>query len=783
MATTGNDTWNSNCQCVGELIDCEGVAGGSALPGTACDDGLATTGNDTWNNNCQCVGLLIDCEGVAGGTALPGTACNDNNPNTSNDTWNSNCQCVGVLPNDCLGVPGGTAQPGTACDDGLATTGNDTWNSNCQCVGLLIDCEGVAGGTALPGTACNDGLATTGNDTWNNNCQCVGLLIDCEGVAGGTALPGTACNDNNPNTSNDTWNSNCQCVGVLPNDCLGVPGGTAQPGTACDDGLATTGNDTWNSNCQCVGLLIDCEGVAGGTALPGTACNDGLATTGNDTWNNNCQCVGLLIDCEGVAGGTALPGTACNDNNPGTINDTWSNNCQCVGVPTGCTNIVDLVLTTDANGNETSYEIVVEGTSTVVCSGSGFPSNASLSEECCLADGCYALSVFDAAGDGMTTGGYILRTRAGDRIIDNRNNFGTGLESAISGGQGFCLPMSNQGLVYTSCDKMDWVSGQYVVAAPNAAVSAEWIVGAANNLQDANSGYEFWIFDPNGSYSFRRFRSHSQTDLFGPASATRACHMRLNNWALSSQVPANVLMNVRVRSRVNGLNGEFGPACRLMIDPVRAACPLTKLMDVPGSVQFSCGVVRNWGAGNYVYARPVPGANRYQFRFSLPAEGFTVTRTSNTYFQQLNWTTSPLVAGQTYNVEVRASKDGGLTWCTNDSPWGDICQLTIANGTILELNAMSTGTATVAPELRMFPNPNRGDVLSFSLSSIEEGVNTVSVDIFDLYGKRVSARTIVVADGNVNTVLDLNGALAAGMYVVNITAGTDSYTERLVIQP
>jgi hypothetical protein len=49
--------------------------------------------------------------------------------------------------------------------------------------------------------------------------------------------------------------------------------------------------------------------------------------------------------------------------------------------------------------------------------------------------------------------------------------------------------------------------------------------------QDANSGYEFWIFDPNGSYSFRRFRSHHQSDGFGPASATRACHMKLNNWA------------------------------------------------------------------------------------------------------------------------------------------------------------------------------------------------------------------------------------------------------------
>jgi hypothetical protein len=83
----------------------------------------------------------------------------------------------------------------------------------------------------------------------------------------------------------------------------------------------------------------------------------------------------------------------------------------------------------------------------------------------------------------------------------------------------------------------------------------------------------------------------------------------------------------------------------------------------------------------------------------------------------------------------------------------------------------------------MFPNPNRGDLLTFSLSAVEEGVNTVSVDIFDLFGKRVSARTIAVTDGGINTVLDLNGDLAAGMYLVNITAGETVYTERLVIQP
>ena len=87
----------------------------------------------------------------------------------------------------------------------------------------------------------------------------------------------------------------------------------------------------------------------------------------------------------------------------------------------------------------------------------------------------------------------------------------------------------------------------------------------------------------------------------------------------------------------------------------------------------------------------------------------------------------------------------------------------------------------------MYPNPNRGDQLYLSVDAIEDGVRTVSVDIYDLFGKRVSARTLAVNDGFVNTVLDLSsstagGELAAGMYMVHITAGDATYTERLVIQ-
>jgi hypothetical protein len=660
------------------------------------------------------------------------------------------------------------------------------------------------------GEACDDGLANTVNDVITESCVCEGTLLndDCEGVPGGPALPGTACNDNDPCTTGDVYDANCTCAGTFTDaDADGTcdandlcPGGP-EPGTACNDNDDCTTGDVIDANCNCIGTFADADGdgtcdaddLCPGGPEPGTACNDNDDCTTGDVIDTNCNCTGTFADSDAdgtcdaddLCPGGPEPGSACDDGNAATTNDLISASCVCTGVPvSGCEHELTLEFQTDGAPYEITWEIRTEDGNTVITSGG--PLVAPFGVETnftCLPDGCFSLRVLDSAGDGMTTGGYILRTTGtNNRIIDNRNNFSSGSVSAISAGLGFCLPMSNDKVIFTSCDKLDWISGQYVVAAPNAAVNAEWIVGGANNAQDANSGYEFWIFDPNGSYSFRRFRSHNQSDGFGPASATRACHMRLNNWAVANQVPANVLMNVRIRARINGMNGEFGPACRLEINSVLAACPRTKLMDIPGHEFYSCGVTRPYGAGNYVHARPVAGANRYQFRFRLPAEGFEVVRTASTYFVQLNWTgPTALQDGKTYDVDVRISKNGGATWCTSADPWGDVCLLTIdqtpANSG--DQNFLGEGAA----ELRMFPNPNRGDLVNVSLSAVEKGVNAVSLDIYDLAGTRVSTRTLAVSGSQVNTVLDLNGELAAGMYLVNITAGETLYTERLVIQP
>lgn len=58
-----------------------------------CDPAVATVTITLTNAQPPCGN--VDCQGVAGGTALPGTPCNDNDPNTLWDAWNVNCDCVG----------------------------------------------------------------------------------------------------------------------------------------------------------------------------------------------------------------------------------------------------------------------------------------------------------------------------------------------------------------------------------------------------------------------------------------------------------------------------------------------------------------------------------------------------------------------------------------------------------------------------------------------------------------------------------------------------------------
>ncbi|MBS1581307.1 MAG: lamin tail domain-containing protein, partial [Bacteroidetes bacterium] len=492
----------------------------------------------------------------------------------------------------------------------------------------------------------------------------------------------------------------------------------------------------------------------------------GQCGCGNPDTDTDGDGVADCVDnCPTVPG---VVGTTCDDGDPNTINDVLTPSCTCAGTPVapcpGGQNVA-LVLNTDNHGEQTSWEIIPQSGGAALCSGSNFASSSTILETCCLPNGCYILRVMDSFGDGMTTGGYVLRDATNKRIIDNAGNGGFNTLSQIANNNGFCLPLGPDRMMASSCDQMELTNASILRCEPNPAVQAQWLIG---NLND--DGYEFHIFDPNGGYSRKITVTNANPNTGGPYGNTRSSYLKISSM-VTLPVPQFKLLNIRVRSIVNGVAAEYGPVCRMKIDPSNA-CQTTQLTTI-GNPAISCGAMNVQIGGGKLYANEVPGATTYLFQFAAP--GYLRYITSPTRTLTLSyWYTLPLSCGTTYDVRVRASLDNGLTFC----PFGATCQISTApcarpGGRVETVDAN---------ELRMWPNPNRGDQLYLSMDAFNKPVDLVTVDITDMFGKRVMSETIAVSGGNLNTVLQLHDRLSGGVYIVDLTAGEQTISKRLVIQ-
>ena len=788
---------------------CPTVAGQIGSP---CNDGNPNTSGDVLNASCQCVGSAIPCpddgDPCTSEVVIDGVCTHQPLPDSDND---GTCDLIDGCPNDPNKIAAGACGCGVAdtdsdndgtpnCNDGCPNDPNkiaagacgcgvpDTDSDNDGVADCNDSCPNLAGQIGSP---CDDGNPNTNGDVITSGCVCEGSTVPCPDdgnpCTAEVVVNGVCTHQPLPDTDND---GTCDLIDGCPNDPNKIAAGVCGCGVAdtdsdndgtpnCNDGCPNDPNKIAAGVCGCG--VADTDSDNDGTPN----CNDGCPNDPNKIAAGACGCgvADTDTDNDGIADcNDSCPnvpgqvGSSCNDGNPNTTGDVINAACVCAGTPvTGCDNQLNLVVETDANGGQTTWEIIPQGGGAPVCSGGPFTGmdQSFISQTCCLANGCYVLRVFDSAGDGISTGGYVLSTQNGRRIIDNRDN-GAGFTSTsqIANGEGFCLPLGTDRLITTSCDKEWWVANDYIVANDNPLVAAQWQVG-----DQTDDGYEMWFFNPNGGYSFRRFHSHAVSDGFANVGASRACHIKINNWSAVNHIPQGVLLNVRVRGRVNGGNLEWGPACRFRLDPALALCPPTQLVNQNGIPEFSCGVTRQFPSTQRLWAWSRRGANRYQFEFSLPAENFLLVRTATTSNVQLNWTGTPLLNGRTYNVRVRVSLNGGATWCA----WGETCLVTISNpgGTGGQQNMAATSDERV---FGLYPNPNNGEQVMLTLGGLDTRTETVSVEMYDLFGAQVMSRTIATQEGGLNTMMELPGTLATGVYVVRVMAEGKTWTERMAVQ-
>ncbi|MBP7513407.1 MAG: T9SS type A sorting domain-containing protein [Flavobacteriales bacterium] len=831
VCTTG-DVYQANCACAGtfEDTDNDGVCDANdpcpgANPGLPCDDDDVCTINDVIQNNCICTGTFDDhdndgicsandnCPNLFG---VQGDACDDGNLNTTGDVITAACVCAGSQSNDACanavvltlqeagGCPalgtagtlaGATGSDATGCG-GLAY--NDVWylvNSGSstlmqlyltgdEATGLRVEVLDACGGSNV---ACLNSFpatfaSTPGTDYWIRVFNIVteggfsicasSAVVDCEGTPGGPVVPGTPCDDADACTTGDVLDANCVCAGTYQdtdNDgtCDADDGCPTDPDKIavgiCGCGVADTDTDL-DGAADC---LDNCPNVPGQVGSP---CDVGNPCTGGGFLDASCICQVTLLDDDGDGipncgdDCPAVPGqqgSPCDDGNVSTSNDVLNAECACVG--TACSQNVQLTLNTDANGGQTSYDIIPLGGGTPVCTGSGFASNTTVVSSCCLIDGCYELRVFDSAGDGIVPGGYVLRDPLGKRIIDNAGDGGFGGVSQVANNLGFCLPLGPNTVITAHCDRETWSHSEVIQAVVDAQVTAQF---GPNNY---TSGYQFWFFDPDGGYSRRIMQTHASPGsvLSAPASV-RASYLKLSSM-VTSPLPFNTLLNVRVRAQVAGVYKPFGPACRFRIPT--PPCLTTQLTTTADPI-ISCGA-SVMKPGGVIYATGVTGATHYRFNFTRPGYVRNVAGTSRSLTIN-NWATSPLVCGLAYDVRVQVSFDGGSTYC----PYGDSCPITITCGS--QAQAGRVVAATIAPVLSLYPNPNHDGRVRVTLDGLDITRETSAmINVFDALGRHELAERSVAAEGSLNCTLDV-GHLPAGAYLVVVSIGDERYMERLI---
>lgn len=548
------------------------------------------------------------------------------------------------------------------------------------------------------------------------------------------------------------------------------------------------GTNSWQQRAALPGPARSeaCAFTIGGKAFLGT----GLGPVGplNDLWsydpatdawvqrsdvpfNGRFGAVGFAIGSKGyISGGT-------NDISGSTIlRDTW----EYEPGPIDCSaNNLTVELITDAQPNETTWEIAPQGDPTPVCSGSTTLAGSTVPFTCCVPNGCYDLRVFDAFGDGILGGGYRLMDANARRIIDNTlGGAGMGSLSQVTNNNttpwSFCVPVSTDAMDPGSCDQNYSLNSTIVVRVQeDPGVTAQ--LGIGNNADD---GYQICLFDPNGGFRRNVFLSLANPGPAAPANTPQALRPTYFNLNFSNApfLPTGRHLNVRVRSRINGADDVCGPACRIRFEP--PVCSPSQLTTTP-SPAVSCGATGVNVNTGLLYATEVPGATRYQFQFSGPngylrqiaAPATTVGTLPQRTLQMSGFVTNKPPCNTPITVQVRASFDGGTTYCA----FGPSCTVTFTGCTGRSMDLQQEGPIDQEDAMRVWPNPCAGGLLHVALDPAP--ADGVRAEVFTLTGQRLAHYRLTGA----TTTLDLGGSLSPGTYLLHVPTDGADHVRRIVI--
>ena len=468
---------------------------------------------------------------------------------------------------------------------------------------------------------------------------------------------------------------------------------------------------------------------------------------------------------------TSVPGvqnltvTATNPN--GTTDDLPAND-QAMKTVTITGQAAKVVINTDNNGNQISWLITDAFGFTVATSPSYTGQNNQLiTTTVCLPTTfgtCYSLYLMDSGGDGLCclsgNGYWELRTTNNRLLLrDLFNSTPSGANSpplSIPLGHEFCLPAGPSTILGTECNIFtnQLQNKVYTSAVPGTLT------------------YQFEFTDPDGGYRRR---------IAVPRPWVAFSEMQ------TSPLTPGVVYFCRARADQGAAgftDDHFGTGCEMGLD-VNNVPGCTQLINNPALSTHSCGATKRFGGSDKIWAMPVLGATQYQFSFMgpidpdgpagpLPAVNNTRNIIRTSYVCPLNWSTYTLVNGGVYTVKVQVYY-GGL--------WGGFCGATCGLNIVnppIQQGRVAEGSVG-AGDITMYPNPVRDGRVQVRIDGMNAAEQTITVDVYDLFGKRVQAEKYGNSGEVFNTVLDIDQSVARGVYLVNITVNGQVTTRRLSV--
>jgi uncharacterized protein YjdB len=148
-----------------------------------------------------------------------------------------------------------------------------------------------------------------------------------------------------------------------------------------------------------------------------------------------------------------------------------------------------------------------------------------------------------------------------------------------------------------------------------------------------------------------------------------------------------------------------------------------------------------------------------------------------TYIWLKNGAAIPGATLNTYTTSNLANSDS-ITCLVTGSGLCGVASLNTVIVTVTPTNGVVT--TAFGGNIVLVPNPNNGSFVIKGAVSIN-GNETVTLEVTNILGQTVYNGNATITNGNINERIDLNNTLANGMYILNITAGSDRKSMQFVV--